>query len=153
MDVGFQEIMDLEDHPNKEEQYCVSQKEFFGVVTKLPPQDRLEKRLLQTVWGKSFAKKLKPSRNVDLTYNELQKTTQCRLCWLYPEYCVCNAMKKATQSLPFSVISLLNYSEFRRGSNTVKIISATLQPDCCTTLLYPYSGLSFLFRVLITYFY
>lgn len=154
MDHGFKEIMDLEDHPDKKENYFRDIKEFLKEIKTFPEDQRVEKRMLQNVWGKSFAKlpknKIPPP---SIPFDELEKTKQCKWCWLQKNFCSCNLTIKTEHNLPFNLIVFMHYCEFRRASNTGKVISASLKDEDCQTFLYAFKGIIVHTLILLLYLY
>lgn len=56
-----------------------------------------------------------------------------------PQHCCCGALQVCTRPLPVNILLYMHYNEFRKASNTLKILSRTLPLDCCHTFLYGYS--------------
>ena len=140
MDAGFQAIMALEEHPLKATEYCRDLKKFQQLIQSLPEEERLERRMLQSVWGKSFGKLRRHPVGLPLESPDLRKSGQCPACWLYPRYCSCTAVSSIKTPLPINLVLYMHYNEFRSASNTVKILSRSLPSDCCRTLLFAHPG-------------
>jgi len=113
----FQEIVELGDTCVAQGDYQNDTRKFREALALMPDDEKLETVMLQHIWGKSLGTKRK----------KVRKDMQCKWCWLQMDHCLCSSLPISQYPLKRTkIIMLLHYKEYRRASNTAKIIMHTL---------------------------
>ena|SRR3990167_2197426 len=116
---GLREIMEIDELPIKAEMYFENEKEFIQIIQSYNREERLMYSMYQCIWGRSAGKHSYQDSSLE----------QCNWCWLQQKNCICDKIQLFNKSTPFNLVVLLHYHEFRRASNTGKIISASVTPQ------------------------